>query len=265
MENKTLWQYFVTQRLNNTLPHAVLFTGTETQEKLKFAESLAQVVLCPSQACGKCKSCKLFNSKNHPDYCFISPEEKSKIITIEQVRHLSNVLAHTAQLNHYQVAIINPAHAMNTAAANALLKTLEEPPGLVMMILISDKPHILPRTVYSRCQVFNLSLGVSKESPSLDNKLYRTLLSALDTARNTPKNYDPINLAKYCLDFPVEEVLEGLMNIIMDFIKTSPNLNSTQYYFNYYDRLLETKKLIDNNVNFNAQSMLEYLFIEWRE
>lgn len=271
-------QHFINQIKNNTLPHAVLFTGSETQEKLEFAESLAQLVLCGeiknTQACGKCRSCELFNAHNHPDYYLISPEEKSKIITIEQIRHLSTTLAHTAQLNHYQVSIINPAHVMNTAAANALLKTLEEPPGPVMMILISDKPHLLPRTIYSRCQVFNLSLEVKKEFPSPlvgeggpkpdEGCLYSTLLSSLDAAHNNPKDYNPIDLAKYCLDFPVETVLENLMNIVMNLIKTHPNLNATQFYFNYYDRLLEIKKLSDNNINFNTQSMLEYLLIEWR-
>jgi len=262
MENHR--QYFINQIKNNTLPHAVLFTSSASQDPLKFAESLAGLVLCPSQACGQCKSCELFNTGAHPDYCLVSPEEKSKIITVEQIRHLSNTLMHTAQLNHYQVAIISPAHTMNTAAANALLKTLEEPPGPVMIILISDKAHVLPRTIYSRCQVFNLSLGVSS-LPSPDNKLYTALSSALDAAHYNPKSYDPINLAKYCLDFSVEEVLENLMNIVMDLIKTHPDLNSTQAHFNYYDRLLEIKKLIDNHVNFNTQSMLEYLFIEWRE
>ena len=265
--------YFIDQIKNNTLPHAVLFTGPPGQDQLKFSESLAQLVLClspftlaslvgegglrPGWPC-LCKSCELFNSQAHPDYYLVSPEEKSKIITIEQIRHLSNALMHTAQLNHYQVAIINPAHAMNTAAANALLKTLEEPPGPVMMILISDKPHILLRTIYSRCQVFNLSSRtlISEKLPSSDNKLYAALLS---------KNYDPIDLAKYCLDFPVETVLENLMDIVTNLIKTSPNLNLTQSYFNYYDCLLEIKKLTDNNVNFNAQSMLEYVLIEWRE
>ena len=249
------WQYFVKQRANNTLPHAMLFMGGE----IDFVQNLAKFLLCSNvkqgalEACEKCKSCQLFNAQVHPDYFLVSPEEKSKVITVDQIRQLSHALTHTAQLNYYQIAVIAPAHAMNIAAANALLKTLEEPPGPVIIILISNKPHILPRTIYSRCQVINLSLGISPPIVVENKKLHDLLLS---------NSYDPVSLAKLCLDFDLELVINTLLNIVMNRIESNlENLPSNQKYFDDYDRLIEIKRLMDNNINFNAQAMLENLFL----
>ena len=277
------WHHFATQCANNNLPHALLFSGPACIGKLKFSQSLAQLFLCSeikkvttavnSQPCGNCRSCQLFAANSHPDYWLVAPEEKSKVITVEQIRDLSHALMHTAQLNRYQVAIIAPAHAMNAAAANALLKTLEEPPGPVIIILISDKIHVLPRTIYSRCQVINLKQALTEQTHNNHNALYATLSSEFLMAQNNRKKYDPINLAKFCTDFKIEEVLDCLFTIVTDFIKTASiatqlnvaeKHNLLQHYFHFYDRLLEAKKLQDHNINFNVQAMLENLLIAWR-
>ena len=232
------WQYFTKRRLDNTLPHAVLFTGQDSQEKLKFVLDLAEFLLCNKitienpKACGNCRSCQLFNAKAHPDYYYISPEEKSKVITIAQIRDLSAALMRTAQLNYYKLAIITPAHAMNSAASNALLKTLEEPPGLVIIILITDKPEVLPRTIYSRCQVINF-----KSLDILDNIINPNIINNIITN----KNYDPVYLAKFCLDFDLEIILNNIINIILDYIKNNLNKLNQNFYY-YYDKVLYIKK-----------------------
>jgi DNA polymerase-3 subunit delta' len=91
-------------------------------------------------------------ARGHPDLSFLGLEEDSRQIRIEQVRELSAELALTAHGGGYKVAIVSPADAMNRFAANALLKTLEEPSARTLLILVVTQPSRLPATVLSRCQ-----------------------------------------------------------------------------------------------------------------
>ncbi len=115
----------------------------------------ARLVLCehPERApCGQCRACRRVLARAHPDLSFLGLEEDSKQIRIEQVRELSAELALTSHGGGYKVAIVTPADALNRFAANALLKTLEEPPARTLLILVVTQPSRLPATVLSRCQ-----------------------------------------------------------------------------------------------------------------
>ena len=128
--------------------------------KYHFANSFARFLLCQQRttdACGYRQSCHWFNAATHPDLIRIQPEEEGKAIKIAQIRQLVHDLSHTASQIGYQVVILHPAEAMNKAAANALLKILEEPPGQVCMLLISSQPYFLTATVRSRCQKIHLN------------------------------------------------------------------------------------------------------------
>src|SRR5690606_12907840 len=123
------------------LGHALLFRGPERLGKGAVARALARRLLCESRTpggepCGSCRGCRLFTAGSHPDYhevTFASVKDGSRLRTeliVDQMRELSGQLALTPQYGGAQVAIIDPADALNSAAANALLKTLEEPqPG----------------------------------------------------------------------------------------------------------------------------------------
>lgn len=143
------------------LPHALLLTGPEGVGQGRLALRLAQAVLChqpraDGQPCGHCASCRPFLIGAHPDFTELMPEEEGKAIKVEAVRDFCAALHLTSQFGHGKVGIIEPADAMNTASANALLKTLEEPPAGTLIVLLSSHPARLPITVRSRCQRWTL-------------------------------------------------------------------------------------------------------------
>lgn len=161
------WQRAQWQRLaqlieSERLPHALLLAGPQGVGKRIFARALGALLLCRSPqygaACGICKSCLLLAAQAHPDSHWLAPEEAgntlkgSRAIKIDQVRDLVERMSQTAQQGGRKVATVAPPEAMNRNAANALLKTLEEPAGSALLILVSDMPGRLLPTIRSRCQ-----------------------------------------------------------------------------------------------------------------
>ncbi|MBL0122361.1 MAG: DNA polymerase III subunit delta' [Betaproteobacteria bacterium] len=159
-----------------TLPHAMLVYGRQGIGKIEFARAMAQSLLCESPesgiACGKCPACGWFREGNHPDFRELLPEsmsdddidtdapvdpeakekKKSKEIKIEQIRDIAAFMTLTTHRAGFRVLLVHPAEAMNPAAANALLKTLEEPPPHTVILLVTDRIGRLLATIRSRCQ-----------------------------------------------------------------------------------------------------------------
>ena len=142
-------------RSADRLPHALLLRGPAGVGKQRFAERLAAELLCTDgsdEVCGECKNCKLLAAGSHPDFYRVSPAEEGKSIGIEQIRALIASLNLTTSVGTLKLGIISPAERMTVSAANSLLKTLEEPPGSALLVLVSGLSDILPATVRSRCQ-----------------------------------------------------------------------------------------------------------------
>ncbi len=165
------WQRAPLQRAldalaNDRLAHALLICGPLHIGKRAVADALAQTMLCREHvdglACGHCRSCALFMAGTHPDWNYISFEENEKTkvlrkeIVVEQIRNLSSWFALTPQRGGAQVALIEPAYAMNVNASNALLKTLEEPMRDRYLLLLCESPMLLSATIRSRCQRIEL-------------------------------------------------------------------------------------------------------------
>ena len=162
----------------DSLPHAVLMTGQAGIGKTQLARSIAAAVLCESPkgafACGACSSCHWFSQGNHPDFREIVPEAaeeepegegveapkaekaKSVVIKIDQVRAVADFVSLSTHRAGHRVLLLHPAESMQPAAANALLKTLEEPPANTLIVLVSDQPARILPTIRSRCRLLPL-------------------------------------------------------------------------------------------------------------
>ncbi|MFJ2986574.1 DNA polymerase III subunit delta' [Collimonas sp. NPDC087041] len=190
-----VWQQL--QQMRARLPHAILFHGAEGIGKTVFAEQFAQSLLCEQpqadgHACGTCGSCGWFVQYNHPDYRRVRPEildgdeagegddgeagdgkksakatkAPSKEIKIDQVRALSGFMNISTHRQGQRVVLLYPAEALNTASANALLKTLEEPPPNTVFLLCSNSLDRLLPTILSRCRKFAMPLPSPAEALS---------------------------------------------------------------------------------------------------
>ena len=205
------------------LGHGLLFCGPEKLGKRAVAERLAQRLLCTQradggEACGQCRSCRLFASRTqtdppeqrpdgslahpfgrsgHPDLLLVGYEWNEKArpprmrteLVIEQIRGVSEEMALTPQFGGAKIAIIDPAEAINHSAANALLKTLEEPvPGRYLW-LVSSHPARLSATIRSRCQRLEFRLPPRDEALawlSAQGHGEAAASEALDAARGHP-------------------------------------------------------------------------------
>ena len=156
------------------LPHALLLRGRRGIGKFVFARALAQALLCEASgasgdACGKCAACLWFDSGSHPDYREIQPgsdddakegEEsvkKATVISVDQIRALADLLNISTHRGGPKVVVIHPAETLNVNAANALLKSLEEPPPRTHFVLVTNRPYQLLPTIKSRCQQLALA------------------------------------------------------------------------------------------------------------
>jgi len=255
------WQETQKQRLlelqqQDRFPHALLLCGPEGIGLNQFAQTFAMQMLClgkeinSENACGSCQSCHLFTAGSHPDISLIEPEEEGKQIKIAQVRELIEYVTLKSFSGKIKIAIIEPADAMNRATANALLKTLEEPPSQSMLFLLSHRPANLPITIRSRCQridfqpAYNETAIAWLKQQTIDSSLSEELLLRLsgggplkalelvgedslqhrqtlvkDLKSLTRKNADPVQMASRWQALGVENIFVGLMRIIQDLIR----------------------------------------------
>jgi len=142
-------------RESGRVPHALLIHEAPGAGGDWLAAWAAQLVLCTrggGTPCGECLGWRRAAVLQHPDLTWVRPLEESRQIRIEQVRELSADLALTSHAGGYKVGILTPADALNRFAANALLKTLEEPAPRTLLILVATQPSRLPPTILSRCQ-----------------------------------------------------------------------------------------------------------------
>lgn len=148
------------------LGHAYLFSGNHLEELERLARTLAKTLNCRNpiiqdgvavDCCDQCLVCRNIDNHTHPDIHWARPESKSRLITIDQTRELTREIQLKPTDAEYKVAVLVAADRLNPQAANAFLKTLEEPPQRSILILLSTEPQRLLETILSRCLRLNFS------------------------------------------------------------------------------------------------------------
>jgi DNA polymerase-3 subunit delta' len=148
------------------LGHAYLFTGQQLEELETLARTLAKTLNCEhplltdgvaTDCCDECLSCRKIENANHADVHWARPESKSRIISIDQTREITREMQLKPTEARIKVAVISGADRLNVQAANAFLKTLEEPPQKSVLILLSTDPSRILETILSRCLRLNFS------------------------------------------------------------------------------------------------------------
>ena len=160
--HQALWQSLAIQKKNDRLAHAYLLRGMSGVGKFQFTKALAAWLLCETigsdRACGHCKECELVKAGSHPDLMLVQPDAPGKPIKIGQIRQVNEFARKTAQQGGRRLVVMNPAEAMNANAANALLKSLEEPGSHTVFLLVSDRTGDMLPTIRSRCQLLSFAV-----------------------------------------------------------------------------------------------------------
>lgn len=283
MQYPQRFQSFQTALSTQRLSHAYVFSGIPGMGKTAFAEQLARWLLCktqnPNESCD-CRTCKQFSAGSHPDFLYIAPAEKNHSIKIEQVRTLSEQLSRSSHHGGYRVVLIAPADAMPLNAANALLKTLEEPPEKVIFFLIDNQKHALPSTILSRCQIIYfdenaLKIQLQQQDASLRNTIIDHLLQL-----QTP-GIHPIAPAITWAKYPLSDVLDIFLLICADLGRIQQSVSHHHLLYpdaqtalkkiaqqispknlnTFTATLFEKKQHVANGINLNAQLCLEALLM----
>ncbi|WNV04597.1 DNA polymerase III subunit delta' [Candidatus Methylospira mobilis] len=249
------WRQLGRYLQSGVLPQALLLTGPLDAGTGILAHFFTRRLLCHQpvgdQACGICSSCKLFDAGNHPDAIMLVPEEPGKSILIDQVRALIATLSLKPQYGAHRVVTIAPADKLNRAAANGLLKTLEEPDARTMLLLLTHIPASLQATIRSRCQSLTVDNPGHKQTadwlkPRLANPGESDMLIAM--AGGAPlralelagselpglrlrffkawqavllKKADPLQCAEQWQKTPCETLLEWLRSWVADLVRLS--------------------------------------------
>lgn len=294
------WNQLLALMERSRLPHGLMLAGPSETGKHRFARSFAQLLLCHSpvegKPCDACKACLLFRASTHPDYLSVEPEESGKAIKVDQVRSLGEFATKTASMGARRVILVSPAESMNLNAANAFLKTLEEPgPGVILLLVVHQLGLILP-TIRSRCRLlpFHLPRGEqtykwlsSSGANSADIRqvmalsggrpfrarrlletelkdqlaLFQQTLDALEA-----RKIAPLDAAKIVQSMPKEDVIEWFQYKVYAKIKSetgrAPAL--TRILFKFVDRLTLIRQRFLSSANPNAQLLWEELFMDWK-
>jgi len=173
--------YFKKSIEKNKISHAYLFQGPKGSGKEQILFWFIKLLQCQNKRSIKncsCLSCKDIDANRHPDIKIVQPLEGKREIGIDQIRELKNFLSLSWVRGPFKIAIINPAEALSLEAANALLKTLEEPSKDSIIFLISNTPSLLPQTIISRCQIINFPpTPLDEISDTLVKNYYIDILS----------------------------------------------------------------------------------------
>ncbi len=271
------------------LSHSYLFIGTDGIGKKLIAKEFAKMMLCTGEEkyCNLCKSCLEFNSDNHPDFEIIKPDGNS--LKIEQIREMQQKILESPIISQKKVYIIDNADLMTKEAQNCLLKTLEEPPEFVVIILIGSMESNFLSTIKSRCTIIKFKDNTNEEIKkylknkyNIDNisdsmfEMFQGSIGKAENVKDKQEIYDCI-----------ADIIENIKKLdLIEFLKKADELYKHQddkfeileninvclfgkskediRFLNCIDIIEDTKKRLTMNGNFNM-CMDNMLFKLWEE
>jgi DNA polymerase-3 subunit delta' len=297
--HKDVWEGFNRAIDTDRMPHALLLHGSNGVGKRRLAITLAQRLLCSAEAneyaCGSCKSCKLLLAGSHPDLTILEPEEEGKKIRVDDVRTLCTKLNTTAQQGGWKIGLILVADAMNINASNALLKSLEEPQGKTLLVLVSDRLHALLPTIRSRCQkqylatpgedvathwLKEVSGNSSDVAKAIEVSNGRPLLALHNIESGTlalrqdfegiiegvaSGSLSSVEAAQQCVKLNGNNIIEWYMNYVHRLAVNEGQGGGDRRLFQFQDRLVSARQLLLSQSNVNQQLLLEGLFMDWAQ
>lgn len=247
---------FSAQRMS----HAYLFLGPGGRKKEAFVRELALSVLCLApggeRPCGQCQSCRVFSSGNHPDFRIVRPEGEK--VKIEQIREVCHDTAYLPYLSQRKIYFFTELDKLTEVAANAFLKTLEEPPkGVVFLALAPGEDRVLP-TILSRMQRFYVSLPKTgpEEEGGEAGDADPTVIESFTGWRSI---LDLFRLAEYWEKKDRALIDRHLLNLCSDFRRRMLAEPNNLIYLRIIKEIGEARNHLASNVN--ARLLLEDLYL----
>jgi DNA polymerase-3 subunit delta' len=291
------WALLNRQLAAGQLPHALMVTGAQYTGKSQLALALARLLLChePKEGlnCGVCHACELSAAGSHGDFRWLEPEEKSRVIKIDQVRQVVEFTTKTASFGQRKVVVLVPADSMNVNAANGLLKSLEEPAADTYLVLVCHRLQGVPATIRSRCRMLKLHspdegqcitwldqvtgarehseklLALADDRPMLAAQLYRE--DSADSLANIrlglrgliSGRITPAQVGALLSDIGVEELLVQLSTELQSIVRALPReqlvCRQGQGAFILMDEIARLQRAVGAGANPNRQMLLESL------
>lgn len=306
------WAQVMSQQAHDRLAHAYLISGVPGSGRYQFACALAARLLCTDPpagsrqsgaaqvtACGRCRQCLLLETGNHPDVLDIAPEDGKSSIKIDQIRMISRAVNQTSnQSGAIKVIIIRPAEALGTAAANSLLKNLEEPPGRTLFLLISEPGAQMLPTIRSRCQPLPLPPATTEQGLEwLSGHCAASpqeLQAALALAAGAPLQalalleagipawraivqeqlddmaagrLTPLDVAKYCHAQPVNYAIQLMQELALQRARRhllAQQSTAGNAYLQLGRELVRINRQLESGANPNPLMALEHVFSVWQ-
>jgi len=309
---KSVWDRMVQQVAQQHLPHALLLKGAEGSGLQSFALQLIHFLLCATpknnMPCGTCRECHLLSVGSHPGLSIIKPEPNkktgvmSKVIVVDQIRDVIDTINQTSFNAGRKILMISPCDVLNPAAANALLKSLEEPPPNTFFVLVSQNPSRLLATIRSRCQLVDLPLPKAAEAEnwlkeSIAETAQRKYLLAIS-------GNNPLLVLQWQENESIDSILQlgnelqqvsqgkisplqlaaawhksGLLSRVILWwrwlaveLKSTIQKNTSQdlpvstgQLLLFMQKLLAAKRQLESSANPNEQLLLESLLIDWQQ
>lgn len=274
--------------------HSYLFVGNEGIGKFHFAKEFAKMILCfYKNGCNQCKSCKEFDTENHPDFLVVEPEGNT--IKVEQIRQMISKIIEKPIISDKKVYIVNDSDKMTEEAQNTLLKTLEEPPENIIIILIAEKEEKILSTIKSRCTKITFQPIEQDKLKEILKKQYQyenisehlltffngSIKKALNVKEKKEvyeqiekmvlgiKQMNKIEMLNQKNNIDKEEIINILEYMNLLFWEQSTQVDTKERESAVKSILIieETKKRIQSNCNFDmtVDNMLMQLWEEWNE